>query len=96
MGTVAWRCNPAIEVHWRDWGDASVAFESRSGETHLFDAFSAAVYACIESGANDESSLISALSDDMGGAWSSAAAQSLAAVLERLLRLGWIETITAQ
>jgi hypothetical protein len=87
----AWRLNPAIRLHWRDWGGDSVVFEELSGRTLQFDPLSAAAMACIESGVTDLSTLGNMLADDLGTVADGPFVESLCTVLERLIRLGWIE-----
>lgn len=87
----AWRLNPVIRLHWRDWGGDSVVFEELSGQTLQFDPLSAAVMACIESGVTDLPTLGQQLADDLGTVADGPFVESLCTVLERLIRLGWIE-----
>ena len=89
-----WRLNPAIRLHWRDWGGDSVVFEELSGQTLQFDPLSAAVMACIEAGVTDLSTLGRLLADDLGTVADGPFVESLCTVLERLIRLGWIEPET--
>ncbi len=87
-----WRLNPVIGLHWRDWGGDSVVFEERSGQTLKFDPLSAAVMACIEAGTTDLSTLGQLLAGDLGIEADAPFVESLCTVLERLHKLGWIET----
>lgn len=87
----AWRLNPVIRLHWRDWGGDSVVLEERSGRTLQFDPLSAAVMACIEAGVTDLSTLGRMLADDLGTVADGPFVDSLCTVLERLQKLGWIE-----
>jgi PqqD family protein of HPr-rel-A system len=89
-----WRLNPVIRLHWRDWGGDSVVFEELSGQTLQFDPLSAAVMACIEAGVTDLSTLAGMLADDLGTVADGPFVESLCTVLERLIRLGWIEPAT--
>lgn len=88
----AWCLNPVIRLHWRDWGGDSVVLEERSGRILQFDPFSAAVMACIEAGVTDLPSLGRMLAEDMGTVADGPFLDALCTVLERLLKLGWIET----
>lgn len=90
----AWRLNPVIRLHWRDWGGDSVVFEELSGQTLQFDPLSAAVMACIETGVTDLSTLGRLLAEDLGTVADGPLLDSLCTVLERLSRLGWIEPET--
>ena len=67
--------------------------EARSGETLLFDPFSAAVTACVESGANDLPSLLGMLAEDLPAGIDDACIAGVREVLDRLVRLGWIEPL---
>jgi PqqD family protein of HPr-rel-A system len=92
----AWRLNPVIQLHWRDWGGDSVVFEARSGLTQQFDPFSAATMACIESGVSDLGELSQQLASDLGTQPDASLVESLCTVLERLVKLGWIEALPPQ
>ncbi len=92
----AWRLNPVIQLHWRDWGGDSVVFEARSGLLQQFDPFSAATMACIESGVTDLETLSQQLAEDLGSEPDSTLVESLCTLLERLLKLGWIERLQPQ
>jgi len=87
----AWRLNPVIRLHWRDWGGDSVVFEELSGRTLQFDPLSAAAMACIEAGVTDLATLGRTLADDLGTVADASFVDVLCTVLERLIRLGWIE-----
>lgn len=89
----AWRLNRTAEWHWRDWGGDSVVIEVRSGQTLQFDPLSAAVMACIEAGATDMPTLFAALGEDLGKVDDAELSGSLCLVVERLLRLGWIDPV---
>ncbi len=86
-----WRLNPGAQWHWRDWGAESVVFEVRSGDTLLFDPLSAAVMACIESGASGRDELVTMLRADLDVDAVPEFSQTLETILDRLFRLGWIE-----
>ena len=86
-----WRLNPVVRLHWRDWGGDSVVLEERSGRIVQFDPLSAAVMACIEAGVTDLDTLGSQIAGDLGTVANAELIDSLCTVLERLLRLGWIE-----
>ena len=43
-----WQVHSQLELHWCDWGEDSVVFDSRSGHTHKFAPLAAAVLACLE------------------------------------------------
>ncbi len=91
----SWCLNPVIRLRWRDWGGDSVVFEARSGDTLLFDPFSAAVMACIEDGLSDRDALAAALAGDLGTEVDGPFMDALCTVLERLSKLGWIEPTPA-
>jgi hypothetical protein len=86
-----WRLNPNIALTWRDWGGDSVVIEARSGQTLQFDPVSAAVMACVESGITELPVLSQTLAADLGTDPDAEFAESLCTVLERLVKLGWIE-----
>ncbi|WP_162910946.1 HPr-rel-A system PqqD family peptide chaperone [Azohydromonas sediminis] len=86
-----WRLNPTAQWHWRDWGADSVVIEVRSGDTHLLDPLSAAVMACIESGACCRGELLAMLRADLDVDAVPEFSQTLETILEKLFRLGWIE-----
>lgn len=65
--------------------------EVRSGDTHVFDPLSAAVMACIESGASRRDELLAMLRADLDVDAVPDFSQTLETILERLFRLGWIE-----
>ena len=46
---------------WKDWGDESVVFDSRSGETHLLDLPTREALRCFELEAHDHPGLSKAL-----------------------------------
>ena len=87
----SWCLNPAAAWRWRDWGGDSVVIELRSGQTLQFDPLSAAVMACIEAGATELADVSALLAPDLGVEDDAVLAESLCTVLERLLKLGWIE-----
>ena len=43
-----WRVAPNANLIWRTWGDESVVFDPRSGDTHLLDTVSREVLALLE------------------------------------------------
>jgi PqqD family protein of HPr-rel-A system len=91
----SWRPNPSIVLSWRDWGGDSVVIEQRSGQTLQFDPLSAAVMACVEVGVVDLSVLSQSLAADLGIEPDAEFVESLCTVLDRLVKLGWIEPLPA-
>jgi hypothetical protein len=89
----AWTLNPAARWLWRDWGGDSVVIEVLSGRTLQFDPFSAAVMACIESGARDIDGLRRMMAQDIGTGAEDQWIESLWTVLQQLAKLGWIEPL---
>lgn len=45
---IRWRLPDGVGLTWKSWGDEAVVFNALSGETHLLDAFSAALLGEIE------------------------------------------------
>lgn len=93
LGLQRWRVNPTVQLHWRDWGDASVAFEAISGETHLFDPLAAAVMACIEGGETSREALVATLAGDLELTDNHTLSVAVCEVLDRLKKLGWITPV---
>lgn len=91
----AWRLNPVVRLDWYDWGGDSVVLEERSGRILQFDPLSAAVMACIEGGVTELPTLGRMLAEDVGTVADGPFLESLCTVLERLLKLGWIEAEAA-
>jgi len=87
--------NRVIQLHWRDWGESSVAFESVSGETHLFDPLAAAVMACIEGGETSREALVATLTEDLELTDNHTLSVAVCEVLDRLKKLGWINPAPA-
>lgn len=93
------RLNPLLELHWRDWGEDSVALEACSGRVFLFDPLSAALLACFESGAQPLQQACDSLMADLAdpAARGDADPQStcsiggaLQAAGQRFLHMGWL------
>ncbi len=47
---IRWRLPDGVGLTWKSWGDEAVVFNALSGQTHLLDAFSAALLGEIETG----------------------------------------------
>lgn len=91
--TTAWRPNPLIELHWRDWGEDSVVLEACSGQLFQFDPLSAATMACFEEGPRRFDEVLDALSSDLGVTPDGEFRDTLLAIVEEFRRLGWLEPI---
>lgn len=89
----AWRTNPLIELHWRDWGDDSVVFEARSGQLFQFDPLAAALMACFEAGPRVLDGVVAELAGDLGVPAEGEVGDTVHALVEEFRRLGWLEPI---
>lgn len=89
----AWRTNPLIELHWRDWGDDSVVFEARSGQLFHFDPLGAALMACFEAGPRALDGVLAELAGDLGVPPEGEFADTVHALVQEFRRLGWLEPI---
>lgn len=86
-----WQLNPRIELHWRGWGDESVAFERVSGQLVVCDALEAALIGLIESGPRSPEEIHAQLAADLGVSPSGALGERLQAIIEDFSSRGWIE-----
>lgn len=80
-----------LALHWRDWGEDSVVYDSRSGQTHQFAPLAAAVMAYFEEHACSFDELSAAIAGDLGMPVDNALRSALTAIVEEFHRLGWIE-----
>ncbi len=46
----AYRLNPRVQLHWRQFGNDWILFEALSGQTHQMSRVTAAVLMCYETG----------------------------------------------
>jgi PqqD family protein of HPr-rel-A system len=91
LSSVTWRLNALVALHWRNWDDEWVVFDSGSGQTHKMDLLTAAVLTLVEAGATTEGELLSQLtqaSDISGPEW----LQAVQAAIGRLSDIGLIES----
>lgn len=86
-----WRLNPLVELHWRGWGDESVAFERVSGQMLACDALEAAVMACIESGPTTQDEIHELIAADLSVEASPQLSERLRGMMEDFAARGWIE-----
>lgn len=87
-----WRPLDASVLHWREWGDEAVVFNSASGDTHLLDPLSArALRALIATGPATAAALAAALASEAGAECDQVFTDSVHRVLQALGDLGLIE-----
>ncbi len=84
---------PGIELHWRDWGGDSVAYEARSGQIFHFDALSAAVMGCFELKATTMTEVCATLAQDLEGVSAQDLGDAVGHIVDNFRRLGWLEPI---
>jgi PqqD family protein of HPr-rel-A system len=80
-----------VALHWRNWDDEWVVFDSGSGQTHKVDHLSAAILTLIEAGAitaHELSAQLSQASDLPIPEWR----QAIDTVVGQLWELGLIES----
>jgi PqqD family protein of HPr-rel-A system len=85
------RLGTLVSLHWRNWDDEWVVFDSGSGQTHNVDHLSAAILTLIETGAITERELLSQLSQASGVSgpeWR----QAIHIAIGRLGEIGLIES----
>lgn len=87
-----YRVNPLLDLCWHDWGEDSVVLEARSGQLFHFDALSAAVMACFESGFDTEARVLGELRADLGRL-DEELVETVNSVVTEFCRLGWLEPI---
>lgn len=88
-----WGLNPVVRLHWRDWGDDSIAFEERSGQLFQMDALAAAAMACLEEQPLTEQQVAQALASDLGQAVDDELRDTVSEIVAYFHRLGWVEPI---
>jgi len=89
----AWGLNPVVRLHWRNWGDDSIAFEERSGQLFQLDALSAAAMACLEERAQTLAEVVDALAADLQQAPDAELHDTVGEIVAYFHRLGWVEPI---
>ncbi|MBU6256985.1 MAG: hypothetical protein KGL18_11910 [Burkholderiales bacterium] len=89
------RQSTEIELHWRDWGEDSVAFEARSGARYQFDPLSAAVMACFEGGPTSVEAVQQMLAADLDAADDAALAREIGEIVDKFRAQGWLVPIIA-
>jgi PqqD family protein of HPr-rel-A system len=92
-GTV-WRLQPLRDLHWRRWDDEFVVFDLGSGETHLFDALTAAALMCFDSGPLDLDGLTAQIAAELALPRDEGLSPALSELIEGLSRLGLVEPNT--
>jgi PqqD family protein of HPr-rel-A system len=86
-----WRLPEGVSLLWRSWdADEIVVFNCASGQTHLLDAFSAAVLQQIEAAPSTMTAMLGQLGAQLG-LETEAVARRLAGVCSRLEHLGLAE-----
>ena len=93
MAARKWRLEPLAELHWRHFDEEWVAFEAASGDTHQFDAISAAVLMCLESQPQDLDSLAGAIAAELNLTDSEDLPQRIENLIEQLTGLGLVEPL---
>lgn len=91
----AFRVNPTVDLHWRDWGEDSIVLEGTSGQMLQFDALSAALMGCFEQGQSELSNVIDELARDLHMAPDQEFVDTVSAIVEEFQKLGWLEPIVA-
>jgi PqqD family protein of HPr-rel-A system len=86
-----WGLNPLIELEWRVWDSACVAYEGVSGETSIVEAFEAATLACLKQQPCGLGQIVLALSRELATEPTEGFAQAVARTLEELHWRGWVE-----
>ncbi len=88
---MTWRLGTLVSLHWRNWDDEWVVFDSGSGQTHKVDHLAAAILTLIEADEITEHELFSQLSQASGFStpeWH----QAIDTATGRLCELGLIES----
>lgn len=89
------RINPLVKLHWRQFDDDWVVFESLSGQTHQMVPMSAAILMSFESGLPlSIPALITTLETDFNFAVDEFQAPAIALVVGQLVALGIVVTMT--
>jgi PqqD family protein of HPr-rel-A system len=60
-----WHLSAGVDLVWREWDGESVAYERFSGDLHCFDTVTAAVLKLLAQGSNDETALVSEISQTL-------------------------------
>ncbi len=63
---IRWRLPDGVGLTWKSWSDEAVVFNALSGQTHLLDAFSAALLGEIEAEPLTAHELGARLSEKLG------------------------------
>ena len=92
-GNPVWTVRPDVELHGRDWGGDSVAFEARSGQIYRFDPLSAAVIGCIEERPSSTAQISEQLARDLGLEDAQELTDAVDAIIDNGRALGWIAPI---
>lgn len=88
------RLRPGVRLHWRAWADEWVVFDEASGNTHLMDPLTACALLCLEDGPLAGAALASEVAEATELP-AEALHGALGPVLERLQRLGLVDTPAA-
>jgi hypothetical protein len=88
---VRWQLNPLVELHWRGWGDESVAYERVSGQMVACDALEAALVGLIEAAPRSHDEIHAQLAADLGVLPSDVLGERLQAIIEDFRVRGWVE-----
>lgn len=88
---VTWRIPPEADPRHRHWDGEDVFFHGGAGDTHRLSAPAAAVLLRLMRGPADAAELTALLAEAAGCAADAAAA--LAAILEELVRLEFVEPL---
>ena len=90
---VLWRAVPDIKLHWIQWGDEYVVYNTGSGDTHVLDAVSALLVHQIKERSCTTAELTSGLETLLKIDVTSEVKQSLEDTLRHLDTLGLIESV---
>lgn len=94
-GQAAFKLNPLIQLHWRQFDGDWVVFEVLSGQTHQIDKVTAAVLMSFEAGkALSFTELLVVLAREFKIIVDDAGAAPIVSVLDRLSALGLIQPPT--
>jgi PqqD family protein of HPr-rel-A system len=94
-GAGKWRTNPAAGLRWRSFDGEWVVYDTGSGQTHLLDAFAAAVLGLVESAPQSEAELMSTLLEHLSAEERTSVPRALATILDQLKGVGLVEPIAA-
>jgi len=87
-----WRLCGAVTLLWRSWDDEFVVFNLASNQTHLLDAFSAAVLKEIEASPKTMEALTGHFAQELGSD-AGQVSERLADARARFVELGLIERL---